>query len=431
MHRIVHLDLKGAPWRVHYLEKVILLSKQWGATGVLFEWEDTFPYIGDIVDIGSIGGSGGDEMYSVTEVQHLMGFVKGCGMEVIQLIQTIGHMEFVLKHPAFRPLRESPQSCAVLCPSHRDALDLVKMMLQQALDLQPDAKYLHIGADEVWHSGVCPDCKQRAETSKYQKASLFLDHIRALAIFIKQQRPNLTVLMWDDMLRSVSVDILKEYKLGELVEPVLWHYNAKDCFQIDPNLWEVYRQVFPRVWGGSAFKGANGSCCIATPVSRYASNHEAWVEEIKKYNAYLAFGGVILTGWSRYDHYATLCELLPISLPSLASCLKILNKLNNYSNDNVVSDTLPSNEWPGEELAQDICSFAVLRDRCMRFIHGDFTYHVHFSHNSPQLDILPPIDNVVSDTLPSNEWPGEELAQDICSFAVLRDRCMRFIHGDL
>lgn len=58
-------------------------------------------------------------------------------------------MEFVLKHPAFRDLREAPRTPAVLCPSKPQSQNLVKEMLKQALDMQSDAKYFHIGADEV------------------------------------------------------------------------------------------------------------------------------------------------------------------------------------------------------------------------------------------------------------------------------------------
>ena len=33
----------------------------------------------------------------------------------------------------------------------------------------------------------------------------------------------------------------------------------------------------------------------------------------------------MLAGWSRYDHFAVLCELLPVSIPSLVVNLMILS----------------------------------------------------------------------------------------------------------
>ena len=45
-HRIVHFDLKGAPPTIDYMKKVVRLSKTLGATGVLIEYEDMFPWTG-------------------------------------------------------------------------------------------------------------------------------------------------------------------------------------------------------------------------------------------------------------------------------------------------------------------------------------------------------------------------------------------------
>ncbi|XP_071576673.1 hexosaminidase D-like [Temnothorax nylanderi] len=56
-HRLVHLDLKGAPPRTCYFEKLFPLLRTWGATGLLLEWEDTFPYNRELSPIGSNGPS--------------------------------------------------------------------------------------------------------------------------------------------------------------------------------------------------------------------------------------------------------------------------------------------------------------------------------------------------------------------------------------
>ena len=44
MARLVHIDMKGGPPRPQYLVQLLPLLKQWGATGLLVEWEDMFPW---------------------------------------------------------------------------------------------------------------------------------------------------------------------------------------------------------------------------------------------------------------------------------------------------------------------------------------------------------------------------------------------------
>ncbi len=63
-------------------------------------------------------------------------------------------------------------------------------------------------------------------------------------------------ILWDDMLRKIPSDKIKESKLSELgVEPMIWTY-IEDIYRFVPDsLWIKYSELFPHVWSASAFKG--------------------------------------------------------------------------------------------------------------------------------------------------------------------------------
>lgn len=120
-----------------------------------------------------------------------------------------------------------------------------------------------------------------------------------------------------------SLFFFSDYYLGNLVEPMIWHYNSSDTFQLSSAIWDKYGTIFSNVWGATAFKGATSSCQLIPVVKYHISNHEAWLRELGIHaGKIINFRGIALTGWSRFDHYATLCDLLPCGIPSLCLCLK-------------------------------------------------------------------------------------------------------------
>ncbi|XP_077980526.1 hexosaminidase D-like [Glandiceps talaboti] len=316
MMQLVHLDLKGAPPKISYFKQVFPLFRQWGANGLLVEYEDMFPYVGNLDVISSA------DAYSASDIFYIQQLAKENGLEYIPLIQTFGHMEFVLKHKKFQHLRENLKYPSALCPSHPESFDLVKSLVQQVMSLHRNINYIHIGCDEVFHLAQCNLCRYRVKKDFYNVDQLFLSHVKNVASYMNQTFPGVKPIIWDDMLRHTRKEILLESGLGGLVEPMMWIYSSNFGYVGTRTLWPKYLDIFGNVWAASAFKGSSGPHTYYSDIPEHIKNHHTWLTEINKYVPYDQFRGYALTGWQRYDHFVITCELLPVALPCLAFCLQ-------------------------------------------------------------------------------------------------------------
>ncbi|XP_050296211.1 hexosaminidase D-like isoform X2 [Anthonomus grandis grandis] len=322
-HRIVHFDFKGAPPTIKYLKKIIALAKNVGATGLLLEYEDMFPYVGKLAFMAA------KNCYTMEQVRDILDYAKSLNLEVIPLIQTFGHMEFALKQKDFAHLREVPDSPQALCPSRNGSLQFVKELVKQILDAHPMSNYLHIGCDEVFEMGECEVCRMEI------RENLFLKHVKNVAKIVHDNKADVQVIIWDDMLRHVSQQTLQESKIGEHVEPMVWVYAEEIYRFVQPPVWDKYAGVFKTAWTASAFKGAFGETVYAPNARRHLENNLRWLDVMStQSNSFQhGFRGIVLTGWQRYDHFAVLCELLPASLPSLILNLQAVS--NGFFNSSL------------------------------------------------------------------------------------------------
>ncbi|CAH1395896.1 unnamed protein product [Nezara viridula] len=322
-NRLVHLDLKRAPLKVDFMEKIFPFFREWGATGLLIEWEDTFPYSDSLECIGSLNVE--SKAYSVADIERILKLAENSNLSVIPLVQTFGHLEFVLRHEEWKQLREVWKYTNALCPSNPKSLSLVTSMIDQVISKMPkDLQYFHIGADEVWQLGSCSFC------SSQDKHVVLLEHLVSVLKHFKENYPHIRPIMWDDMIRGVPASLIQAHSLSELVDIMVWFYEPAPFFNIPIDLWNKYATIFKKVWIASAYKGATGACQILPVIQHHVSNHEQWLAFIKSSRAEIK--GIAITGWSRYDHFATLCELLPSALPCLAICLSIC-KENEYTEE--------------------------------------------------------------------------------------------------
>ncbi|VDO98809.1 unnamed protein product [Soboliphyme baturini] len=390
-HRIVHLDLKGAAPKLHFIKEFFRFIARFNATGVLIEWENMFPFKGELAVVRS------KDAYSEADVRQMQQWASDFRLEIIPLVQTVGHLEWILKHPTFRQLREDDRYPQVICLSNPQAMRLVKMAIDQVMDLQSDViTYFHIGADEAFQ--VRANCSYETDRS-----TAVFNAVIDIADYVKVKY-NKKILMWHDMLQNIDPSVMKEYNLGNLVEPVVWAYAESLDEYLLPEVWSHFREVFPFIWGASAFKGADGANRYHSNIVHYLQNHISWISQMnREHSKFEEFRGIFLTGWQRYDHFGVLCELLVVGMPSLAVNLLTLQrgfydsridveigKLLNCKTPFRVSETVNDCDFPGSTIYYNIQAFYITQSRLTEDLYEDHArrgwlgqMNLYYNYSSP------------------------------------------------
>ena len=208
-----HIDLKVLMHRFEYLKEFYAILPHYKYNAFLVEYEDKFPYTGILQVIRH------KYHLSAECLEELLKIAKNAHVEVIPLVQTFGHLPFLLKHKEFANIREIPENDWSLCPLNPGSERIVREMIHQVCAKHPTAKYFHIGADEVYQLGSCPACS--AFVTKGGKSKLYITWINKVAKIVKEEGK--TPIIWSDYL------IKYPEALPELDKDIIimyWDYSA-------------------------------------------------------------------------------------------------------------------------------------------------------------------------------------------------------------
>jgi hexosaminidase len=279
--------------KISYVLKILSMLKSLGATGILLEYEDTFPFSNVLSPIAA------KNAYSKKNIVEILQTANALGLNVIPLVQTFGHLEFALKVKEFSHLREVHDRPQSLCPSLNSSFTFIEELLTQVISLHtmtqqqqnlimnrkndddenvrkiPKLTHIHIGCDEVYQLGECPRCREHVHDH------LFLDHVYNVASFIKKKWPDVNVIIWDDQIRQMSLETLRGSGLPKTVEPMVWAYTEDIYKFIQSQTWDKYSQVFRSCWVAGAFKGAFGETLLTPPGRRHLENTLRWLAIIQ------------------------------------------------------------------------------------------------------------------------------------------------------
>ncbi|MCC6679300.1 MAG: family 20 glycosylhydrolase [Phycisphaeraceae bacterium] len=310
-HRILHMDLKGCPPTPDRLINGLDLVKACGYSGLLIEWEDQFPWTVD-------QKFRGPTCYSADDVRRLVDEAARRDLELIPLVQCLGHMETVLRHEDYAALRELPETIDLLNPLAEGAAALVQRLIDDVLALMPGIKRFHLGGDEAWQFGSNPETSAFIE--QHGKGALYLHHVDPLLRHLNQR--GIRPMLWHDMM--IEWDQSELHKLGEQADLVVWGYTGDPAtIEHHYNLRYVRRfaEAGMPMWGATACKGADGmNGNLPDPASRIV-NALAWVEHARTFQ----MKGLIATAWSRYSTARPQCDMTEAALDCMALVGAILH----------------------------------------------------------------------------------------------------------
>lgn len=276
----LHLDLKGVIPSAGMLQKWIKWFAEIGFNGIVFEYEDridwkTWP--------GVFRGG-----YTEEEHRDILECCRENNLDVIPLIQTIGHLQWLLKHEEYAYLKEG-ERISELCPLKPESHELMLRFIDECAARHPESRFIHLGADEAWTLGTCRECAGKARNDPRGKLGLYVDYVAPLCRHALSK--GLTPIIWGDMFyREDNFSLLEEFPAETVC--VDWQYLGEGPFD---NTLKIIGHDRKTLGASAISSGCNEQYYLVQQrLVPHIRNVVGWHEWHRQYGI-----GVIHTCWSR------------------------------------------------------------------------------------------------------------------------------------
>lgn len=145
--RAAYYDTKHHQDTRAYVESFIGDLARYKINMLVWEWEDKFAYPSH-PEIGAPGA------FTIEEMQAMTRYAAKYHIQIVPLVQGLGHVSFILKWPQYAHLREIPASNFEFNPLDNGTYELLFDLWADAIKATPGSEYIHIGSDETFELGL-------------------------------------------------------------------------------------------------------------------------------------------------------------------------------------------------------------------------------------------------------------------------------------
>ncbi len=233
---------RNAVMKVDALKKWIDITSDLGYNAVMLYTEDTYE-IEENSYFGYLRGK-----YSKSELKEIDRYARGKGMEVIPCIQTLAHMNAILRWPAYSQMVDTDD---ILLAGDERVYTLIDKMFKTISECFT-TKTVNIGMDEAYMVGRGKYYDIHGDTKKIEVLTEHLNRVAELG-----KKYGLKLIMWSDMFfrlfskdyYSADADFCDEIreKIPENVELIYWDYYSTSKSHYD-SLIQNHRKLGENTW---------------------------------------------------------------------------------------------------------------------------------------------------------------------------------------
>ena len=171
--RAVHYDTKHFQEKADYVKNFFRTLAGYKINTLIWEWEDKFAYKSH-PEVGAPGA------FTTEQMQYFTRYARKYHIQLVPLVQGLGHVSFILKHPQNKHLRELASDNWGFCPLRESTYEMMFDLLEEAIEATPGSEYIHIGCDETYVLGKGVECGCKAkmeEIGKYALRQIYINRV--------------------------------------------------------------------------------------------------------------------------------------------------------------------------------------------------------------------------------------------------------------
>lgn len=221
-----HIDVERAMWRRDYTDQYVSSLSRWGFNTVVYQLEDKLQF-------SRHPGLAHPDAATHEEMSDLVAGCRAKGVDVIPLLQSLGHAEAVVGKSAYAHLRESGEIPDQYDPLSEEVRALLIELFDEIIEVFQPREYFHMGGDETWSLGKSRKCA--SVVADVGIGGLYLGHM--MPLFEHIHKRGLRPIIWADMVLSYP-EIIKG--IPPYVVMMDWDYWTREP-----------RPRTVRIWGGA------------------------------------------------------------------------------------------------------------------------------------------------------------------------------------